>query len=291
LNEQENKKIIEALDEALTIVEKRKTVADNPTHIHVFEHSPNGHLFVSRRIYSRRSRPYIDDSELTELRAKAEDMPHAFIGASAVRLIANRGWILDSTTLARPSRGSAPVICKCPVLQHFYCHHRACVVQDELVWKGDPHGALAKSGVKCRVLTPRSSRTAIIPLAMPVIPCHQLMAIFFVAVTVSVISMPRLPPLDRPARASMKSTPRHPISVARSSTGLQADGGRAGGWRVVTDRAHGSHCRGTTPLRRTSAGCARIGSRNTPRFGLCRGPTAATGVCGPHRRFLETTSR
>ena len=84
MDEAKNRKVIEALGEALRLADKRNTVAHNPTQVEIFEHSRTGQVFLARGIYSRRSSDYIDDIELAGLRESAEHIAsrlYASIGA------------------------------------------------------------------------------------------------------------------------------------------------------------------------------------------------------------------
>ena len=71
---EKNGRIIGPLTDAVKMIHKRNTVAHNPTHVEVFTHGQAEHIIVERRIASRQSKDYIDDAELTELRAAAEDV-------------------------------------------------------------------------------------------------------------------------------------------------------------------------------------------------------------------------
>ena len=73
-DEEKNREVIDAFIEALRIAEKRNTVAHNPMQVQVFEHSTTGQILVEQAISSETSDDYIDDAELTELRAAAEDL-------------------------------------------------------------------------------------------------------------------------------------------------------------------------------------------------------------------------
>jgi hypothetical protein len=73
-DEEKNKEIIGALVEALRIADKRNTVAHNPMHVQVFQHTETGQLLIEQAISSATSDDYIDDLELIELRAAAEDL-------------------------------------------------------------------------------------------------------------------------------------------------------------------------------------------------------------------------
>jgi hypothetical protein len=73
-DESKHREVISAFVEALRIADKRNTVAHNPIQVQVFEHSKTGQLFVEQGILSETSTDYIDDAELTELRAATEDI-------------------------------------------------------------------------------------------------------------------------------------------------------------------------------------------------------------------------
>lgn len=69
-----HEKAIEHLERSLRLADKRNTVAHNPTQVQVFEHSKTGEVLFEQAISSEANDDYIDDSELTELRAEAEDI-------------------------------------------------------------------------------------------------------------------------------------------------------------------------------------------------------------------------
>jgi hypothetical protein len=62
------------LVEALRIADKRNTVAHNPMQAQVYRHSETGRFFIESAITSSTTNDYIDDLELIELRAAAEDI-------------------------------------------------------------------------------------------------------------------------------------------------------------------------------------------------------------------------
>ena len=66
--------IIGQLSEALRLADKRNTVAHNPMAVQVFEHTKTGHIFIDHAITSQTNDNYIDDLELKELLAQAEDI-------------------------------------------------------------------------------------------------------------------------------------------------------------------------------------------------------------------------
>jgi hypothetical protein len=72
--EPRNDEVIDCLVEALRIATKRNTIAHNPMQAQVFQHSRTGRVLVEMAISSATSDDYIDDAELKELRAKAEDL-------------------------------------------------------------------------------------------------------------------------------------------------------------------------------------------------------------------------
>ena len=73
-DEETNREVIDAMIAALRIAEKRNTVAHNPMQVQVFKHSATGQFFIEQAITSATTEDYIDDAELTELRAEAEDL-------------------------------------------------------------------------------------------------------------------------------------------------------------------------------------------------------------------------
>jgi hypothetical protein len=69
-----SRETVEALKEAVSLSEKRNTIAHNPTMVEVYEHTQTGALIARRAIFSRKSKEFIDDAELEELVAAAEDI-------------------------------------------------------------------------------------------------------------------------------------------------------------------------------------------------------------------------
>jgi hypothetical protein len=66
--------VVNVLVQALRLADKRNTVAHSPMQVQVFEHSKTGEVLFEQAITSQTSDDYIDDAELTELRAEAEDL-------------------------------------------------------------------------------------------------------------------------------------------------------------------------------------------------------------------------
>jgi hypothetical protein len=66
--------IINAFESAMRLADKRNTVAHHPLQVQVFEHSKTGEVVFEQAISSATRDDYIDDLELTELRAEAEDI-------------------------------------------------------------------------------------------------------------------------------------------------------------------------------------------------------------------------
>jgi hypothetical protein len=66
--------VIIPLEEALRIADKRNTVAHHPMQVQVYQHSKTGEVLFEQAISSETTDDYIDDAELTELRAQAEDL-------------------------------------------------------------------------------------------------------------------------------------------------------------------------------------------------------------------------
>ena len=71
---EKNKEVIDCLESACRMVDKRNTIAHNPMQAQVFQHSRTGELLIEMAISSEVDDIYIDDAELKELRAKAEDL-------------------------------------------------------------------------------------------------------------------------------------------------------------------------------------------------------------------------
>lgn len=69
-----NDEVIDCLDTALSIAGKRNTIAHNPMQAQVFQHGRTGELLIEMAISSATTDDYIDDSELKELRAQAENL-------------------------------------------------------------------------------------------------------------------------------------------------------------------------------------------------------------------------
>jgi hypothetical protein len=66
--------LVGLLEESLRLADRRNTVAHHPMQVQVFEHSKTGQVFFSQAIVSESSGDYIDDAELSELRAATEDL-------------------------------------------------------------------------------------------------------------------------------------------------------------------------------------------------------------------------
>jgi len=69
-----NDDVIGCLQEALQIANKRNTIAHNPMQAQVFQHSKTGKILIENAISSETSDDYIDDLQLIELRAEAEEL-------------------------------------------------------------------------------------------------------------------------------------------------------------------------------------------------------------------------
>ena len=69
-----NHETIQMLESALKLVLKRNTIAHNPTMVEAYEHSQTGKLVMQRAIFSKTSKEFIDDAELTELLAAVEEI-------------------------------------------------------------------------------------------------------------------------------------------------------------------------------------------------------------------------
>ncbi len=72
--EPRNDVVISCLEAAYRMADKRNTIAHNPMQAQVFQHGRTGELLVEMAISSVTTDDYIDDAELKELRAEAEDL-------------------------------------------------------------------------------------------------------------------------------------------------------------------------------------------------------------------------
>lgn len=72
--ENKNKTLIELLKKANKLSIKRHTIAHNPMAVQVFEHTPTGRILTELAIFSPVNEDYIDDLELEELVAEAENL-------------------------------------------------------------------------------------------------------------------------------------------------------------------------------------------------------------------------
>jgi hypothetical protein len=70
----DNQRVVEVLVQSLRLADKRNTIAHNPMQVQVWEHSKTGEVLFEHAITSTASADYIDDAELTELRAEAEEL-------------------------------------------------------------------------------------------------------------------------------------------------------------------------------------------------------------------------
>jgi hypothetical protein len=66
--------VIQLLTEAIGLAEKRNIVAHNPMQVQVFQHTRTGQIMIDHAITCRKTEEYIDDLDLKELRAQAEDL-------------------------------------------------------------------------------------------------------------------------------------------------------------------------------------------------------------------------
>lgn len=66
--------VIQLLTDAVSLAEKRNIVAHNPMQVQVFQHTRTGQLMIDHAITCRKTEEYIDDLDLKELRAQAEDI-------------------------------------------------------------------------------------------------------------------------------------------------------------------------------------------------------------------------
>lgn len=83
----ENEVAIGIFEQSLRLADKRNTVAHHPMQVQIFKHSKTGEVLFDAAISSEISDDYIDDAELMELRAEAEDL--------ASRLYMALGFELD----------------------------------------------------------------------------------------------------------------------------------------------------------------------------------------------------
>lgn len=88
--EPRNDEVISCLEAAHRLVDKRNTIAHNPMQAQVFQHGRTGELLVEMAISSATTDDYIDDAELKELRAGAEDL--------VTRLYISLGFIEKETS-------------------------------------------------------------------------------------------------------------------------------------------------------------------------------------------------
>jgi len=66
--------LVSILEDSLRLAGKRNTVAHHPLQVQIYEHSLTGQVLFESVITSELTDDYIDDAELTELRARAEDL-------------------------------------------------------------------------------------------------------------------------------------------------------------------------------------------------------------------------
>ena len=71
---EKNEAVIQLLTEAVSLAEKRNIVAHNPMQVQVFQHTRTGQLMIDHAITCRKTEEYIDDLDLKEFRANAEDL-------------------------------------------------------------------------------------------------------------------------------------------------------------------------------------------------------------------------
>jgi hypothetical protein len=79
--------VVLALEQSLRLADKRNTIAHNPIQVQVYEHSKTGEVLFAHVIASQTAEDYIDDAELAELKAEAEDI--------ATRLYLELGYIWE----------------------------------------------------------------------------------------------------------------------------------------------------------------------------------------------------
>ena len=66
--------VIQLLNDAVVLAGKRNIIAHNPMQVQVFQHTRTGQLMIEHAIKCRKTKEYIDDLDLKELRADAEDL-------------------------------------------------------------------------------------------------------------------------------------------------------------------------------------------------------------------------
>lgn len=69
-----HEKVINPLEQAMRLADKRNTVAHHPMQVQVYQHSTTGEVLFEQAISSETTDDYVDDAELTELRAEAEGL-------------------------------------------------------------------------------------------------------------------------------------------------------------------------------------------------------------------------
>ena len=70
----EHDRLVALLEQSMKLADKRNTIAHHPMQVQVFQHSTTGEVLFEQAIASETGDDYIDDAELTELRAEAEDL-------------------------------------------------------------------------------------------------------------------------------------------------------------------------------------------------------------------------
>lgn len=66
--------VIQLINDAVDLAAKRNIVAHNPMQVQVFQHTRTGQIMIEHAITCRKTEEYIDDLDLKELRAQAEDL-------------------------------------------------------------------------------------------------------------------------------------------------------------------------------------------------------------------------
>ncbi len=76
-----HEQVVDLLVQSLRLADKRNTVAHSPMRVQVWEQSKTGEVLFEQVIASQTTDNYIDDAELAELRAAAEDISTRLIMA------------------------------------------------------------------------------------------------------------------------------------------------------------------------------------------------------------------
>jgi hypothetical protein len=71
---EKNETVIQLLTDAVGLAEKRNIVAHNPMQVQVYQHTRTGQIMIDHAITCRKTEEYIEDCDLKEFRANAEDL-------------------------------------------------------------------------------------------------------------------------------------------------------------------------------------------------------------------------